>query len=481
MKRIRPPDHKTKIICTIGPSSASSGMLGKLIHAGMNVARLNTSHGSIDEHRATIRRIRAEAARQDKIVSIMVDLPGPKIRIGIIRDAPLVLKKNDVVTLATGAGSGTALRIPVEYRALPSLVSRSSVIYLNDGFIQLKVLQVRAGEVVCRVMIGGSLLSHKGLNIPNMKSGAPAVTARDLAIAGRLLGEGVDLFGVSFVENENDIKRIRRFVRNRGKSPVIIAKIERGEAVRNIDGILDSADGIMVARGDLGVEIPIEQVPVVQKHLIRKANDRNKAVITATQMLLSMTEHIRPTRAEVTDVANAILDGTDAVMLSEETAMGTYPVEAVRMMAKIAGITEAKRYTFSGPGTPGLQNDTGAPIGEEVDDIVAYIMKHTVDTMHIRYAVMGPGTGTAPSRISKARPDCWILPLTADMKMFHLFNLTYGLHPVLIPKRRPPLHRDIVRALSDGGLVNYGDTLLFMEESAAPQGGYASSMDIVTV
>ncbi len=481
MKGILPPGNKTKIVCTIGPASSSPGMLERLIRAGMNVARLNTSHGTIEEHRVTLNRIRSAAARQKKIVSIMVDLPGPKLRVGVIRNAPLILKKNETVILAAGEGAGSGIRIPVAYRALPSLVSRGSVIYLNDGFIELKVLQVRAGEVVCRVIVGGSLLSHKGLNVPHMKSTAPAVTARDLDIVRRMLDEGADMFSVSFVANKDDIQRIRRFAASRGTSPVIIAKIERGEAVRNIDGILDAADGIMVARGDLGVEIPIEQVPIVQKLIIRKANDLNKPVITATQMLLSMTDHIRPTRAEVTDVANAILDGTDAVMLSEETAMGAYPVESAMMMAKIAGITEAHWHAFSRPDQPLFSGTVRGRPEEAPAGSAALALEQTIDSMRIRFAVTGPGAGQLSMRLSRLRPDCWILPMTSDRKMLHLFNASYGLLPLYRTGQRPPAHQDIIRALAMCRQVSRGDRVLFVEESAAPHRGYASSTDIVTV
>ena len=481
MKVIHPPAHKTKIVCTIGPSSDSPAILQKLIKAGMDVARLNLSHGSIAEQVKTLSLIRAEAARQHKTVSIMVDLPGPKMRIGIIRNAPLVLKKNDAVTLVTGPSSGDKAYIPVEYKALDSLVARNSVIYLNDGFIQLKVLNVRPHKIACRVMTGGSLLSHKGLNIPHVKSKASAVTPHDLAIAGTFLEHGADIFSVSFVEDENDIKKIKRFVRSKGKDPVIIAKIERGEAVRHIDRILDAADGIMVARGDLGVEIPIEQVPVVQKMLIQKANQKNKIVITATQMLLSMTEHVRPTRAEVTDVANAILDGTDAVMLSEETAMGGYPVESVGMMAKIAVITEAKRYEFSCPaGSPFSGRPEEKKI-EDIDDVVAHNVKHTIDAMDIKFAITNSGTGRASYSISRLKPGCWILAVAFNQKMLHLLNLSYGIYPLVRTQTGRDVYKDIFRNLSRDKRIKRGDRILVIEESFAKKGAYSSDMDIITV
>jgi pyruvate kinase len=480
VKEINPPPHKTKIVCTIGPSSNSRAVISRLIKAGMNVARLNLSHGSIEEHIAALTLLRAEAARQNKTISIMVDLPGPKMRVGVIKNAPVVLKKNDTVTLVTGAVSGDTTDIPVDYKALASLVSRNSIIYLNDGFIQLKVLNVQAHKIACRVMIGGTLLSHKGLNIPRIKSNAIAVTPRDLIIVGKFLKYGADIFSVSFVENENDIIKIKQFIRRKGKDPVIIAKIERGEAVKNIDSILDAADGIMVARGDLGVEIPVEQVPVVQKMLIQKANAMNKVVITATQMLLSMTEHIRPTRAEVTDVANAILDGTDAVMLSEETAMGGYPVESVEMMAKIAVITEAKRYEFSCPSGPSYSSPPEKG-DRDVDGVVAQNVKHTIDAVDIKYAITVSGTGRASYRISRLKPGCWILSIAFDKKMLHLLNLSYGVYPLSLTKGQRDVRSDIIHNLSLNKRIKHGDKILLIEESVHKKEAYYNSMDIITV
>ncbi len=481
MKKFIPQRNKTKIVCTIGPSSSSPGILKRLIKAGMNVARLNLSHGSIEEQITTLNAIRAEAARQNKTISIMVDLPGPKMRIGIIKNAPMVLNKNDVITLVTGAAASGKTVIPVDYKALTSLVSKNSTIYLNDGFIQLKVLNVQPHKVACRVMIGGTLLSHKGLNIPNIKSNASAVTRHDLIIVDEFLKYGADIFSVSFVENKNDIHKIKQFVRKKGKDPIIIAKIERGEAVKHIDRILDVADGIMVARGDLGVEIPVEQVPVVQKMLIQKANKKNKIVITATQMLLSMTEHIRPTRAEVTDVANAILDGTDAVMLSEETAMGGYPVESVDMMAKIAVVTEAKRHDFFCSFGNQFYDNYRDDKDENIDAVVAYNVKHTIDTMDIKFVVTNSRTGRTSYSISRLKPDCWILSVAFDKKMLHLLNLSYGIYPLLRAKGSIDVHRDIINNLYINKQIKHGDKLLIIEESVNKKGAYYNSMNIITV
>jgi len=337
---MKAPLRQTKIICTVGPASRSPAKLEGMIRAGMNVARLNFAHGDFAEHAENIRNIRAAAVKSRQPVVILIDLPGIKMRIGRLPNDSIWLKKNEKVILTTRPGIGTNTIIPVEYKKLPSAVSQGSIIYLNDGFIQLKVQGVSRQEVHALVLTGGQLLSHKGLNLPGAKLGIDPITPRDLQIVDFALKHGVNAFGLSFIESAKDIAKVRRFATKKGKVVYLVAKIERQAALDNFDGILKSADVVMIARGDLGVETPIEELPFIQKKLIRRSNIMARPVITATQMLESMTQHVRPTRAEVNDVANAILDGTDAVMLSEETAIGDYPIETVRMMAKIAVVTE---------------------------------------------------------------------------------------------------------------------------------------------
>lgn len=475
MTTIELKDHKTKIVCTIGPSSRSLSILKKLINAGMNVARLNLSHGSIKEHIETLKLIRKLSKKLGKPISIMVDLPGPKLRIGKLKEEPLILKRHDIVTLKSATTSTTPNVIPVEYRLLSSIVSKGTMIFLNDGFIQLKVLNVMKDAVTCRVLVGGILLSHKGLNIPDIKLDSIAITPTDLFIVDKFLEHDVDIFSVSFIENEEDIKKIRRYVKRKGADPVIIAKIERGDAVRRIDYILNEADGIMIARGDLGVEIPIEQVPIVQKNLIQKANEKNKIVITATQMLLSMTEHTRPTRAEVTDVANAILDGTDAVMLSEETAMGKYPIETVEMMKNIAQITEAQRYKFINPSyfiNPIVKGN------RNIDVVVAYNVKYTIDSADIKFAIIDSNTGNTSYSISRLKPKCWILSIAYSKKIFHLLNLSYGIYPLIKSKADTP--QKIADELYTKNLIRSKDRLLVVKDYTDNKKTY-SSIDIITV
>lgn len=341
------PDHKTKIVCTLGPASESPEVMRQMILAGMDVARLNFSHGDFAEHARVIRDLRAVASSLGRRIAILADLSGPKMRIGKIDPEPVELLAGDPFTLTVDEVLGDRFRVSVSFAALPKAVKRGDTLFLNDGYIQIEVLESREREVLCTVRVGGELRSRKGLNLPGISLGISAFTERDRECLAFALEQGVDAVSQSFVEKASDIEAVRRAAGDLGYSPFVIAKIERAGALANIEAIMDAADGIMIARGDLGVEVPIEGIAVVQKHLMRLANMRAKPVITATQMLESMTENRRPTRAEATDVANAILDGTDCVMLSGESAMGKYPVEAVAMLARIAASVEAQRLPIA--------------------------------------------------------------------------------------------------------------------------------------
>ena len=332
---------KTEIVCTIGPASRRRDTLAAMIEAGMNVARFNFAHGIFDEHGATIVDIRAVAQASGRRVAILADLPGPKLRIGDLAEQQIELKRDQEFTLAVGDFTGDATRVSTTFRDLPRVVKPGDTIFLNDGLVQLVVERVSGDAVHCRVPVGGPLLSHKGINLPDVELGISAFTARDRECLAFALAHGVDAVGQSFVQSADDVHAVREAARAAGRVIPVVAKIERARALQRIDEILAAADGIMVARGDLGVETPIESIAIVQKELLRKACQAAKPSITATQMLLSMVENRRPTRAEVTDVTNALLDGTDSVMLSEESAVGAYPVDAVRMLSRIAKVTEA--------------------------------------------------------------------------------------------------------------------------------------------
>jgi pyruvate kinase len=476
------PNHKTKIVCTIGPASRTDSGIKNLIKSGMNVARLNFSHGHPDDHMQDIRRIRSIASHLNREVAILIDLPGIKIRIGTLQSEPLVLKKDDSVTLTTEHIIGTVSRIPVNYAQLSQSVSKGSLIYLNDGFLQLKVWEVSDNEVKCKVVIGGPLLSQKGVNLPQAKLSMDPITEKDLDFVELGLKEGVDTFGTSFIEKADDILKVKEFARRRGKSIYVVAKIERAEAARNIDELLGVADAIMIARGDLGVQIPIEDVPAVQKSLIRRANLRGRPVITATQMLQSMTENIRPTRAEVTDVANAILDGTDAVMLSEETAIGKYPVETVNMMARIAVSTERERRAVKRPSDLEDYFKTGIG-GKKVnaEDVVSLSVIQAVRALNARFIVTPTYTGSTPRRISRFKPDCWILSFSNYVPTYRFLALSYGVYPFLIKESADDWHDATMQLIKEFNLAKKGDRVVLTEGKSLEQISDADSLRIVTV
>jgi pyruvate kinase len=453
-----------------------------MITSGMNVARLNFSHADLEEHGENIRRIRSAAAQVGRLVTILADLPGPKIRIGALHAEPLVLKKGDTVTLTTQDIPGTATHIPVNYQGLPQSVSKGSLIYLNDGFLQLRVQDKAGTEVRCKVLIGGQLLSNKGINLPRAKIAVDAVTDKDLGFIDFGLKQGITTFSISFVEKAADILKVKEFARKRDKRVYVVAKIERAEAAKNIDEILQVADAIMIARGDLGVQTPIEDVPAVQKKLIRRANLLGCPVITATQMLESMTDNIRPTRAEVTDVANAILDGTDAVMLSEETAIGKYPVETVKMMARIAASIERQRKAIRlssdiedhfthGPGSKNLT----------IEDVVSLNVIQAVRALKIRLIVTPTETGSTPRRISRFKPDCWILSFSRNQRTQDFLTLSYGVFPCIMQEKVDSWLDVIMKFMKNFRVAKKGDLVILTEGTAAGKIGSTDSFRILTV
>jgi pyruvate kinase len=479
---MRLPAHKTKIVCTIGPASRTEVVLERLMLQGMNVARLNFAHGTLQGHKEDIRRIRAVAARLQRYCLIMVDLPGPKIRIGKLLDEPLLLEKGDAVILTVKDLVGTLGRIPVEYKRLPESVTPGSLIFLNDGFIQLLVEKVSGEEVFCRTVIGGPLFSHKGLNLPGVKLFADAVSETDLEFVAFALQEGVAVFGVSFVETADDIRKVKGFAQKRGQSVFVVAKIERAEAINNFDAILSAADAIMIARGDLGVQIPLQDVPAVQKKLIHKANLLGRPVITATQMLLSMTENIRPTRAEVSDVANAILDGTDAVMLSEETAIGRYPVEVIEMMNKIAISAERERKAIRALADLPAYFRTGAASGNTaVEDIVSLNAVESARALNVRYILTKTRSNNAPRLIARFKPDCWILACGGDEKNNNFLGLSYGVHPVCLDCETIVFTDKAVRFMPKAGMVEKDASVIVVEAESTTDLHRTDSLKIISV
>lgn len=424
------PTHKTKIVCTIGPASQSPDVMERMLLAGMNIARLNFSHGDFVQHKAVIDNLRAASERTGCRLALLADLSGPKMRIGKIADEPIDLKIGDAFTLTTDDIIGDATRVSVSFDRLPQAVQSGDILFLNDGYIQLEVVQSASPNVHCKVKVGGELRSRKGLNLPDINLGISAFTEWDHQCLKFALENGVDAVSQSFVERAADIEAVRRASAELGYSPFIIAKIERSGALDHIDEIMKTADGIMIARGDLGVEVPIEQIAVVQKRLMHLANMHAKPVITATQMLESMTDNRRPTRAEATDVSNAIFDGTDCVMLSGESAMGRYPVEAVTMLAKIAAAVEPHRPTvtvkelFPGVNLSGKLRPAHL-IELSVETCLEYLQPAAVFTP--------THSGETARRIAGFRLPVWTIAVSSLPSTCQILQFTQGVYPVYEP------------------------------------------------
>ena len=424
------PANKTKIVCTIGPASDSPATLQRMILAGMNVARLNFSHGDFQSHGETIDKIRAAAEAVGKRVSIMADLPGPKIRVGELAEEPVELKPDDPFTLTTEDIVGDAARVSVSFSRLPKAVKPGDRLFLNDGYIQIEVNEVKKNDVHCKVIVGGQLRSRKGLNLPGIDLGISAFTDHDYKCLKFAMEHGVDAVSQSFVETGADVDAVREAATRLGHDPFIIAKIERAGARNHMSEILKAADGIMIARGDLGVEIPIEQIAVAQKNIMRLANMKGRPVITATQMLESMTTNRRPTRAEATDVANAILDGTDCVMLSGESAMGQYPSESVSMLARIAAAIEP--YRNSAPIREALQSRREE---DEVrmQDLIAMSVETTLKRITPPTVIVPTHSGATGRSITRFRLPVWITAVSSQEKTCQDLMFSYGVFPVHEP------------------------------------------------
>lgn len=425
------PAHKTKIVATIGPASESPEMLVRLIRAGMNVARLNFSHGDFSKHAEVVLRIRDAARETGRRVAIMADLPGPKMRLGKIDPEPIQLLPGARFMLTNEDIVGNSQRVSMSFEPLPRVVKPGNRIFLNDGLVQLVVERAVGNDVECTVAVGGELRSRKGLNLPGIQLGIGAFTEKDRIDLEFGLGIGVDAVSQSFVESAADITAVREAAAKVGWQAFVIAKIERADALGHYDEILAAADGIMVARGDLGVEVPIQEIAYVQKQLIAKANMAGKPIITATQMLESMVSNRLPTRAEATDVANAILDGTDCVMLSAESAMGKFPEEAVKMLAKIAAFTEAHRPRITVAARRDFLQQETTTIG---GDRMAAVVERALATVPCDLLLVPTRGGTVARAISRSKPLVWIIAPSPDPAVCQNLAFSYGVHPVDLPE-----------------------------------------------
>jgi pyruvate kinase len=463
------PAQKTKIVATIGPASESPGVMEEMLRAGMTVARLNFSHGDFDTHRRVIASLRRASEATGLPVAILADLPGPKMRIGTIAGEPIELRAGDAFTLTTNDIAGDARRVSVSFPELPDRVRPGDTLFLADGAIQLEVTAVEGRDVTCTVGVGGELRSRKGLNVPGIDLGIRAFTDRDRECLAFAMREGVDAVSQSFVESAADILAVKEAAAASGHAPLVIAKLERSRALDNLESILDAADGVMVARGDLGVEIPIERIAIAQKHICRQANLRGKPVITATQMLESMTTNRRPTRAEATDVANAILDGTDAVMLSGESAMGRYPVESVAMLARIAQVVEPFRPSAWVRDQLELRAGTSSP---SVTDAIAFSLNTTVELLSPAVVIIPTRGGTSARIATRFRLPVWIVAVCGHPATCQHLRFSWGVHPVPLPEGVDDWRGFARRFLAEHGLDGHRAVLSAGPSPKNPKANY---------
>ncbi|HEY4482447.1 MAG TPA: pyruvate kinase [Candidatus Brocadiaceae bacterium] len=447
---------KTKIVCTIGPACSTPAIIEKMVNAGMDVARLNFSHGNLSEHKERIETIRNISQRLNKPIAIIQDLSGPKIRIGPLDKESITLRPNDTFILTTRAVRGDEKMVSITYKQLPENVFAGDTILLSDGEIELKVIKKDIDNIYCQVIVGGVLTPHKGINIPTRSLSISPLTEKDKKDLEFGIGQDVDYIALSFVKSAEDIIELRKLIQQKGKDIPIIAKIEKHEAVDNLESIVKTADAIMVARGDLGVEIPLEQIPSVQKRIISLANQYSRPVITATQMLRSMVDSYRPTRAEVTDVANAIFDGSDAVMLSEETAKGQYPVESVLMLSKISGEID--------PGLKVKNIYESMRISDDpltIPDAISIATCQVANNLKIKSIVTCTQTGGTARHISKYRPQQQILAVTPSLHTYRRLALVWGVIPVLIEdiQNTDDMMKKGIEAVKNAGYITDNETV----------------------
>jgi len=443
----------SKIVCTIGPATRNPRMIRKLFDAGMDVARLNFSHGSHEEHAETIAMLRDTSGLLKRPIAILADLQGPKIRTGVLAGGGTVLLRTGqrfVITTAKILGDST--RVNTTFQALPREVKRGDCILLSDGLIQLRVEKTTHSEVICQVENGGLLGEHKGINLPGVKLRVPAVTEKDRVDLRFALQQKADYIAASFVRRPEDVQMAKDLIKRVGATTPVIAKLEKPEAIDNLDEILQVSDGVMVARGDLGVEMSPERVPVVQKNIIARARELRRPVITATQMLESMTENPRPTRAEASDVANAIFDGSDAVMLSAETASGKYPVEAVAMMARIIEEAEASIHEFPRP---------AAQEKLKVAETVAELVCHASRELHMKLIAVFTHSGFTARLVSRYRPLVPIIAFSPEQQTRRRMSLLWGVTPrsIVDIKKIDGLAAIAEKRLIEERLVKKGDVI----------------------
>ena len=471
-------NKKTKIVCTLGPASASEEMIRELALNGMDIARLNFSHDTHENHLARINIIKKVREELNIPIAILLDTKGPEIRTLTLKDdQKVLLVKGQDFTLTTEEIIGDEHRVGVTYSDLPSDVKEGSQILIDDGLIELKVKKITDTDVICEVIAGGELGNRKGINLPNTKSKLPPIIDKDREDIIFGINQGVDFIAASFVRNAEAIREIKKIKDDCNSDVAIIAKIENAEGFENIDEIIEESDGIMVARGDLGVEVPSEVVPYIQKTIIQKCNDAFKPVITATQMLDSMIRNPRPTRAEATDVANAIYDGTDAIMLSGETAAGKYPIEALRMMVKIAKETEAHLdYT-------NILKSNKDQRSKGISSAICYSAVATAMNIGARLIIASSFSGYTARIVSKFKPESYIIGLSPLDRTLRKMQIYWGVTPLKTEEVNSTDHllEEAVKAVTDNEFAEKGDTLILTAGIPAGKAGITNIIKVVTV
>ncbi|MBE5778675.1 MAG: pyruvate kinase [Clostridiales bacterium] len=470
--------RKTKIVCTLGPATEDDSILREMILSGMNVARLNFSHGSHEGHLKNIQRVRSMSQSMNRPIGIMLDTKGPEIRLTTFRDGKANLKKGQLFTLCTYPVEGTCEKASITYKNLPGDVTAGSRILIDDGLVGMTVESVSGDEILCRVENDGVVSNHKGINVPDVELSMPFISEKDRDDIIFGAQHDVDFIAASFTRTAQDILEIRKLLSDIGKKNIsIIAKIENMQGVQNISEILRVSEGIMVARGDLGVEVPLEQVPVIQKMLIHKAYSSGKQVITATQMLDSMMKNPRPTRAESTDVANAIYDGTSAIMLSGETAAGLYPVQSVQTMARIAltaegDINYVKRF-----------KERAAEQSPDITNAISHATCTSAQDLGASAIITVTKTGKTAKMISKFRPDCPIICCTTDRTVLHQLCLSWGVIPLMIDEvySTDELFESAVEAGEKAGLLHDGELVVMTAGVPLGIGGTTNLMKVHVV
>ena len=462
--------RRTKIIATIGPACCNPAVITRMVRSGMDVARLNFSHGTYRDHARAIRQIRDASARTGRPVGLLLDLQGPRLRLGEFDGGTAVIRNGADVIVTNREVLGTDRVIPIVYSGLMKDVTTGDRVLIADGLVELRVTGKRRDGLRCRVVTGGELADHKGVNFPGVKLSAASMTSKDRADVAFGISMGVDFVALSFVRQASDIVVLKRLLRRAQRPPAVIAKIERREAIENLDEILEIADGVMVARGDLGVEYPAERVPILQKRIIDRANKRDRVVITATQMLESMVHAPRPTRAEASDVANAIFDGTDAVMLSAETAVGDYPSRAIQTMARIAA--EADEFA-AGVRAPRRASDGSAHAMASPTHALAHTATQASREIRARALVIFTHTGFSARLVSKSRPTAPVFALTPLDSTCRRLTLAWGVSPVRVPKWRTAegMVEAGMRLLTSKKLLRRGDWAVAMAGTTTRSGG----------